>query len=153
VVGTVSRNLSLTSAKAVDDFLPSGSTPRALDKSYVNPGQTYQNVFAGQVVALTLNVRFDEWDANFSSNTIKLGDLIVNSETFAGWIVYQVLAEANKVLAGEASMYSASELNAIVDAINNNYDGGKVNLGLLSCPCTTTASKQITSYTSKSSSK
>ena len=137
MVGTALRNLKLSSAKAVDDFLPSGSSPRALDKSYVNPGQTYQNVFAGQVVALTLSVRFDEWDANFSSNTIKLGDLIVNSGTFAGWTVYQILAEANKVLAGEASMYSASQLNAIVDAINNNYDNGKVNLGLLSCPCPT----------------
>ena len=134
MVGTALRNLKLSSAKAVDDFLPSGSSPRALDKSYVNPGQTYQNVFAGQVVALTLSVRFDEWDANFSSNSIKLGDLIVNSGTFAGWTVYQILAEANKVLAGEASKYSASQLNAIVDAINNNYDNGKVNLGLLSCP-------------------
>ena len=137
MVGTALRNLKLSSAKAVDDFLPSGSSPRALDKSYVNPGQTYQNVFAGQVVALTLSVRFDEWDANFSSNSIKLGDLIVNSGTFAGWTVYQILAEANKVLAGEAFMYSASQLNAIVDAINNNYDNGKVNLGLLSCPCPT----------------
>ena len=137
MVGTALRNLKLSSAKAVDDFLPSGSSPRALENSYVNPGQTYQNVFAGQVVALTLSVRFDEWDANFSSNSIKLGDLIVNSGTFAGWTVYQILAEANKVLAGEASMYSASQLNAIVDAINNNYDNGKVNLGLLSCPCPT----------------
>ncbi len=137
MVGTALRNLKLSSAKAVDDFLPSGSSPRALENSYVNPGQTYQNVFAGQVVALTLSVRFDEWDANFSSSATKLGDLIVNSGTFAGWTVYQILAEANKVLAGEASMYSASQLNAIVDAINNNYDNGKVNLGLLSCPCPT----------------
>jgi len=79
----VIAGLQSLAAKAVDDFLPSGSSPRALDKSYVNPGQTYQNVFAGQVVALTLSVRFDEWDANFSSNSIKLGNLILNSGTFA----------------------------------------------------------------------
>ncbi|MCQ4036315.1 hypothetical protein [Kaistella montana] len=42
---------------------------------------------------------------------------------------------ANKILGGEPSPYSASEINGIVDAINNNYDGGKVNNGLLTCPC------------------
>jgi hypothetical protein len=59
--------------------------------------------------------------------------LIVVSGTFAGWSVYQVLAEANNVLGGVASMYSAAQLNAVVDSINNNYDGGKVNLGFLAC--------------------
>lgn len=135
-VGAGTRFLRLTTAKAVDDFLPSGTTARALNAgTLTNPGSNYQNVLAGQVVALSLSVRFDEYDANFSTNTTKLGDLIVVSGTFAGWSVYQVLAEANNVLGGVASMYSAAQLNAVVDSINNNYDGGKVNLGFLACPC------------------
>ena len=135
-VGAGSRILKLTSAKAVEDFLPSGSTPRALEPgTMTNPGESYSNVLAGQTVALTLNVTFDLYDTNFSASTSHLGDLIVISGTFANWTVNQVLAEANRILGGEPSLYSASEINAIVDAINNNYDGGKMNNGQLTCPC------------------
>ncbi|WP_226065731.1 T9SS type A sorting domain-containing protein [Kaistella polysaccharea] len=135
-VGAGSSFLKLTTAKAVEDFLPSGSTPRALNPgTLVDPGGTYSNVLAGQVVALTLNVRFDEYVASFSPSSTLLGDMIVVSGTFKDWTVYQVLAEANKVLGGLPSMYSPSEMNSIVDAINNNYDGGKIDNGLLTCPC------------------
>lgn len=134
-VGAGSKFLKLTSAKAVEDFLPSGSTPRALNPgTMINPGGSYSNVLAGQVVALTLNVRFDEVVASFSPSPTKLGDMVVASGTFEGWSVYQVLNEANKVLGGISS-YSAAEMNAMVDAINNNYDGGKMNNGMLTCPC------------------
>ena len=69
IIGSGSRFLKLTSAKAVDDFLPSGSTPRALNAgTMTNPGGSYSNVLAGQVVALTLNVRFDLYDPNFSAS-------------------------------------------------------------------------------------
>ena len=135
-IGSGSRFLKLTSAKAVDDFLPSGTTPRALNAgTMTNPGGYYSNVLAGQVVALTLSVRFDLYDPNFSASNSNLGDLVVISGTFANWTVNQILAEANKILGGQSSSYSASEINAIVDAINNNYDGGKMNNGLLTCPC------------------
>jgi len=135
-IGAGSRFLKLTTAKAVDDFLPSGTTPRALNAgTMVNPGSGYKNVLAGQVVALTLNLRFDQVNPSFSSSSTWLGNLIVISGTFTGWTVSQVLAEANNVLGGVASSYSADQMNAIVDAINNNYDNGTVNLGLLGCPC------------------
>ncbi|SFJ03904.1 Por secretion system C-terminal sorting domain-containing protein [Kaistella treverensis] len=134
-VGAGTKWLKLTSAKAVEDFLPSGSTPRALNPgTMTNPGAYYSNVLAGQTVALTLNIRFDEYVASFSPSAKKLGDMIVVSGTFAGWSVYQVLAEANKALGG-MSTFSAAEINGMVDGINNNYDGGKVDNGLLTCPC------------------
>jgi hypothetical protein len=54
-VGAGTRFLRLTTAKAVDDFLPSGTTARALNAgTLTNPGSNYQNVLAGQVVALFL---------------------------------------------------------------------------------------------------
>jgi len=54
------KTLTLTSADAVTNFLPSGSTAMALDKSYVNPTEaSYSNVLAGQITALTLSIRFD----------------------------------------------------------------------------------------------
>ncbi len=135
-IGAGSRFLKLTSSSAVQNFLPSGTTARALNPgTLINPGRSYRNVLAGQVVALTLSVRFDETDPNFSVSSTALGDLVVTSGTFMGMSVYQILAEANNILGGLASTYSASEINGIVDAINNNYDNGTVNNGLLACPC------------------
>ncbi|PJJ67720.1 putative secreted protein (Por secretion system target) [Chryseobacterium geocarposphaerae] len=143
-IGAGSRFLKLTTAKAVDDFLPSGTTARALNAgTLVNPGSSYKNVLAGQVVALTLNLRFDQVNPSFSSSSTWLGDLIVISGTFTGWTVSQVLAEANNVLGGVASSYSPDQMNSIVDAINNNYDNGTVNLGILGCPCTSTPTSSL----------
>ena len=135
-IGAGSRFIKLTTAKAVDDFLPSGTTPRTLDNgTLINPGDKYKNVLAGQVVALTLSLGFDQADANFSAASGWLGDLVVVSGAFSGWSVSQILAEANNILGGLSSNYTASQINDIVDAINNNYDEGKKNNGLLSCPC------------------
>lgn len=136
-IGAGSRFLKLTTAKAVENFLPSGTTPRALNPgTLINPTETsYRNVLAGQVVALTLNVRFDQVNPAFSTSVTWLGDLVVVSGPFMGWSVNQILSEANKVLGGEPSLYSAEQMNSITDAINNNYDGGTMNLGLLACPC------------------
>ncbi|KIC63507.1 T9SS type A sorting domain-containing protein [Chryseobacterium taiwanense] len=143
-IGAGSRFLKLTTAKAVDDFLPSGTTARALNAgTLVNPGSGYKNVLAGQVVALTLNLRFDQVNPSFSSSSTWLGDLIVISGTFTGWTVSQVLAEANNVLGGVASSYSADQMNSIVDAINNNYDNGTVNLGMLGCPCASSPTRPL----------
>lgn len=136
IIGSGSRTIKLTTAKAVDDFLPSSTTPRVLNSgNLINPGGTYKNVLAGQAVALTLNLRFDQVNPNFSSSDTWLGNLVVISGTFTGWTVNQVLMEANKILGGETSIFSASEINNILDSINNNYDNGNTNLGLLACPC------------------
>ncbi|MBA3283764.1 MAG: T9SS type A sorting domain-containing protein, partial [Nitrosopumilus sp.] len=129
------NTLLLTSSTAVCTFLPSGSTPSALPiGNLVNPGQSYHNVLAGQVVALTLNVGFDNYDANFGSSTTNLGDLIINSGTFVGWTVNQLLAEANNVLGGCPSAYTPSQINAAVSAINENYVDGNVTGNFLNCP-------------------
>ncbi len=133
-VGACGKTLHLSSSSAVCTFLPSGSTPRALTASLVNPGTSYKNVLAGQVVALSLSVGFDAYDANFGSSTSGLGAQIINSGTFAGWSVQQLLTEANRVLGGCASVYSASAINNAVSSINENYVDGTTNKGFLRCP-------------------
>jgi hypothetical protein len=135
-VGCTSGNkLRLTSAQAVTNFLPSGSTARALPAgTLVNPGSSYSNVLAGQVVALTLSVTFDVIDPNFSSASTNLRDLIIATGPFAGWTVSQVLAEANKKLGGCSSPYSFSQLNDAVTRINENFDNGATDNHFLVCP-------------------
>jgi hypothetical protein len=133
--------LKLTSAQAITDFLPSGSTGRALTANLTNPGEGYSNVLAGQLVAATLSVRFDQVYANFSPSTTLLKDLVINAGTFQGWTVAQLLAEANKKIGGCASPYAFSDFTEALNAINNNYDDGTKNQGNLRCPAATTRSR------------
>lgn len=51
------NTLKLTSAAAITDFLPSGSTASPLDGSYVDPGGSYNNVLAAQLVSVMLGGR------------------------------------------------------------------------------------------------
>lgn len=134
-IGCGTRTLKLTSAQAVCDFLPSGTTARILNAgAMVDPSQTYRNVFAGQLVAATLNARFDFVDPNFGASGVTLGDLEIASGPFAGWSVNALIAEANRKIGGCASAYTASQLNNALDMVNNNYVDGTSDNGFLVCP-------------------
>ncbi|RAW00638.1 hypothetical protein [Pseudochryseolinea flava] len=131
------HTITLTSAHAVTNFLPQGGQPGALTKSYVNPVNTNKssnnpkNVLASHVTALTLSTGFDSWDADFGDSSSNLINSTITSGTFEGWTVSEVLAEANKVLGGCASSYSASQLTEVLTAINECYVDGSTNTGFL----------------------
>jgi hypothetical protein len=128
------NTLVLTSAQAVTDFLPTGSSPSALPAgTIVDPGGTYNNVLAGQVVALTISLGFDAYDPGFSPAPVWLGDLIITSGTFTGWTIADLLQEANNALGGCGSIYSFSELNNAISSINENYVDGTTDLGFVGC--------------------
>ena len=81
------------------------------------------------------NVRLNS-TADFSVKGITrtgLSSMKVASGPLAGQTVQQVLALANSVLGGGAlpSGMTISQLNDIVDKINNNFDGGTTNGGYL----------------------
>ncbi len=87
-IGCGSRQLRLTSAAAVFAFLPSGSTPGILPTgTLTNPGSSYSNVLAGQLVALTLNMVFDANNSNFSPSAFSLSNYTITTGTFAGLTV------------------------------------------------------------------
>jgi len=126
--------ITLTSAQAITNCLPQGGTPSALTKNYLNPVNTPKssnnpkNTLASHVIALKLSVTFDAWDPDFGESSTHLANAVVTSGTFAGWTVAQVLAEAEKVLGGCASSYSASTMTDVLTAINSSYvDGKKVS--------------------------
>jgi gliding motility-associated-like protein len=121
-----------TSAQAITNFLPAGGTAAGLP-SGIQTNPTSGNVLAGQVLALSISVGFDNAISNFGSSSILLKDLIVRSGTFAGWTVQQVLTEANNKIGGCASSYSFSQLNEIVTAINENYVDGGTTGNILEC--------------------
>ncbi|MDP3583308.1 MAG: SdrD B-like domain-containing protein, partial [Ignavibacteria bacterium] len=123
--------LKLTSAQAVEDYLPDGGTAAALTQNYVNP-TTAINVLAGQVVAMQLNVDYSA-AGYLGATSFNLGSLNILSGSFSGMTVSQFLAIANSALGGTNTGYSLSDINAAATAINENFDNGTVNNGYLGC--------------------
>lgn len=132
------NKLQLTSAAAVRAYLPSGTTPVALPPgTKVNPTKTnYNNVFAGQLVALTLNMKFDNNISSFGSSNINLKDLIIATGPFIGKTVQFLADNANLIIGGCPGYFpkSLSEYTTAIDNVNKNYDNGVINGSFLVCP-------------------
>lgn len=131
-IGCGPNTLSLTTAQAVRDFLPSGSSPSALSGALVNPGGAYNNVLAGQLVAATLSAEFDAYDANFGASGLSLGDLFFTSGPHAGWSVSQLLDYANQAIGGCVDA-DLSALNESLSILNENFVDGTTDNGNLAC--------------------
>jgi hypothetical protein len=130
VVGDASGyTASFSSSGAVEGFLPQGGTAAALFQDHVDPSSTEAGVLAGQVVALTLSVTFDQCDPSFGASNLNLRDLVVcdASSPCQGLTVGRILDVANDVLAGLPSTFTPSEINECVSRINENFvDGTQV---------------------------
>lgn len=131
------NTLSLSTATAVRNFLPQGGPPTALPNGdLADPSRNdYDNVFAGQLVALTLNVEFDRVFSSFGSSDYMLADLLITQGPFMGWSVGQLLDEANQKIGGCGSpSYSFSQFNQAVATVNRSYDNGIASNTYLACP-------------------
>ena len=129
------NSLTLASAQAITDFLPSGSTPSMLPAgNLIDPGNGYNNVLAGQLVAATLNVTFDSYDPNFGSSSTPFAQLIIAQGPFQGITVSELLLLANAHIGGCNSNSSSSALNAALTALNENFVDGTTNNGYFICP-------------------
>ncbi|MGE5410108.1 MAG: hypothetical protein ACM3MI_04040, partial [Clostridiales bacterium] len=82
VVGS-NNKLTLTSAAAVQSFLPAGGKPSYFSQNYTNATSTSAGVFAGQLVSLAMNIAYDN-AGKTGTNSKKLEDLVIVSGTFAG---------------------------------------------------------------------
>jgi hypothetical protein len=117
-IGGVPFSLRFESAASVRAFLPQGGPPEPLNTSAVNPtARTSAGVFAGQVLALELNV-----------DLYHLGSLTLSGTgtPFDGQTVSAVLAAANLALAGgplPPGFASYSALNDLIDNLNGSFDG------------------------------
>lgn len=125
------NTLTLTSAQAVEDLLPSGGQPQALSGDMTDPGN-YNNTLAGQLVALTLSVGFDANDPDFGTGGL-LADAVINNGMFEDWTVQQLLDEANNFIGGCSSTYTASQLSDALAMVNENFVDGDTNEGDLDC--------------------
>ena len=126
IAGSGGFSMKFTSASNIEAFLPQGGQPAALTADSVNPTTTSAGVFAGQVLALQLNVDFGDAKAitGFSGG---IGDLVLNSPSspLNGKTVRQILAICNVALGGgNISSYGVSigDLNTLADAFNSAFD-------------------------------
>jgi hypothetical protein len=116
-IGSI-NTLHFTSSNAVRNFLPQGGPPSFLNTSAIDPtARTSAGVFAGQVLALQLNVDIEG-----------LGSLVLSGTGTGldGDTVAQVLAAANIALGGgglPAGFASYSSLNDLIDNLNGSFDG------------------------------
>jgi hypothetical protein len=111
---------AFTSAEAVQNFLPAGSTPRALTQDWIDPtdNKNVGGVFGGQVLSLQLAVDFSDAQVGPWAGKDILGDLKVDGVAIRDW-----LAEANLALSGVSTPHSISFLNSLITSINEAFDG------------------------------
>jgi hypothetical protein len=125
------NTLTFNSAAAIITFLPQNDTAGVLAGSALNPTVSAAGAFAGEVLALQLNVDFSSAGITRQGLAAKT----VASGPLAGYVVGEVLSLANQVLGGNTGALPAgltvSGLNDILDAINQNYDSGTNNGGYL----------------------
>jgi hypothetical protein len=123
--------IKLTSQRATDQFLPASGAPATLRRSYGNPLITEAGAFAGEVVALKINL-------DFSAAKILPPGLnklkIAPGNKLAGRNVGEILTLANQVLGGRLAALpdgcTLEDLYHVVTSINGNFVNGG-DLGFL----------------------
>ncbi|MFM9051760.1 MAG: T9SS type A sorting domain-containing protein, partial [Bacteroidota bacterium] len=136
-IGSCNRFIRLSNSSVVRLFLPTSGTPRQLSPgTLVDPtAVTYSNTFAGQLVALNLNITFDSLNAGFAGATVMLKNALIASGPFAGWTVQRVYDEANRVIGCGGNKNYISSLTTVLDQINNSWINGVPQAGnIIRCP-------------------
>ncbi len=127
------NKLVLSNPNAVTDFLPSNGAVAILPSgTKTNPQATYSNVLSGHIVALKLNIGFDEYDSKFSTSNVLLKNLVVKTGIFAGKSVQEILQLAENAIGGCFIPYQLVDLSDVIAKINQNYDNSTADMGFLS---------------------
>jgi hypothetical protein len=132
VIGSSSGyTLTFTSPAAVANFVLQGGIPGVLRGSATNPTTSAAGQFAGDVLALRLNIDYSAagiTGAGFANLTVISGPLW-------GYTVQQVMDLSNAVLGGQTWQLphgmAVADLDAAVANINSNYENGAIDNGFL----------------------
>ena len=130
--------MRFTSAAFVERYLPAGSTPNKLDGSYTNPSTTASGVYGGQVLALQLNVDFNNAGVIDGTDGSIAGLRLCNTGTsLDGESVSEILGAANVALGGGSrpTGYTYSSLNDLVTHLNEAFDNCNVSTWALQHLC------------------
>jgi len=137
--------LLLTSATAVKNFLPEGSTRKPFDHDAVDVTTSEAGVLSGQLAAAKINVAFDDaglFDDKKALVSVKLGDLLFFSgvhEAIVGMSVRDVIALTDQAISTAIAMpvdvtgdlvpdLVYEDLSQALDIFNQNFDNGTQNM-------------------------
>jgi hypothetical protein len=126
------HQLQFSSAQAVINFLPASGPLGVLAGDQVDPITTPAGEFAGNLLALKLNVDF-----SLRRKTVKglAGLRIERGNKFENMRVIRILAMGQRVLAGRTDQlpagYTLADLNETIQLINHNFDCGVTDFGFL----------------------
>src|SRR5690606_13801056 len=110
------NTLKLTTSTMVKNYIPCGGPMALLPAVDLVDPSCLNNVFTGQLVALTLSATFDLYDPDFGSADENLVNLRIASGPFYRMTVGQLLTEANNLIGGCGSSFSNSQM---VTALTN----------------------------------
>ena len=141
-IGAGSKIKTFTDAASVGTYIAEIIDAKGTPGALPNAG-----TFGAQVLSLAINLEADNQLADYSAAEGKLANLVVAIDeadivAHPGWAtlkawngktVADIFAIAQTVLGGTSTEFSPSEMNEIVTAINENFEDGTANRGLLSC--------------------
>jgi hypothetical protein len=129
---SVGFTVTMTSAQAITNLLPTDGKSEALRRNYTDPS-ALRNALVGELIALTLNVGFDKHDASFGQATKHLEDMYIKSGKFRGITVGEFLSLANKSLGKCGSRFNLNDYRETARKINENYKNGTEDKHRLVC--------------------
>ena len=109
-------------------YLPAGGSPSPLTSNVINPSTTSAGSFGGDVLALALNVDFNNAGFLKGTSNILFGNLVLTNfgstlSGLNGLTVSQFLADANTCLGGGSCLYSISTMDTVTAQINGSFEG------------------------------
>ena len=123
--------MTFTDSSFLLAYLPQPGAPAALDHTVSDPTSTASGVFGGQVAALQLNIDFADAGYTAGSAPVKFGDLLVCGLTTTTGLnnstIRQLRAVVNSALGGDATPYAIADLSALLNLINQGFEGGFVS--------------------------
>src|SRR5688572_14954650 len=93
-IGCADGSVTVTTAQAVTNLLPTGGKASTLSSEMVDPASV-KNVLVGHLIALSLSSGFDLYDEAFGSSQTRLSDMIIGSGPFSGKTVGAFIQIAN----------------------------------------------------------
>ena len=132
VPGNSGYSVQFTSPTTISEFIPTNGPPATLTADLLDPVTTPGGIFAGDVLALQMDIDFSDHGALSGSSGLFFGDLVVGGLTgtvsgLNGLSVRQIDAVANSALGGGATGYTIDDLDLIAEDLANSFDGGTVS--------------------------
>jgi hypothetical protein len=128
-----SDHLSFPTAELALSAMPSEGPAQVLETTQES-GFHGSNRLVGELLSLTIMIGLDETMLEFTPHSAPLKRLVVATGAFEGWTVDEVAREANSILGGCTSNFTADQIYEVVREINLSFANPLETTHFLRCP-------------------